>query len=271
MGFRLIGRTRARQPEAVYSHIENATFNTTGGAPQASNTCGIYTQGAWILYGLTVDHASFLSEVFSVVQGTSEINSYYGGFGDFQDWNHLNFTTVWYPWISYNGGEGRMSNVEITANAGPQFLSLSNNYADITGWNLNIQEMETWSRTNDTRFGLRLTGLGSTIHQSEMSISADSTNKAWIDATNTTCYGCFADAGGINLFGSGNAINAAFGTPLNNQGKGNSVTNYYNASLPSGIPAPAYTTLIPQKGLPNLLGASEPDFADGRLSSNSVS
>ena len=246
---------------SLYSHIENVSFNTTNGAVAATNTCGIFTQGAWILYGLTADHVNFYSDIFGIVEGTPEINPLYGAYGDFQDWNHLDFIN-YYPSIIYNGGEGRMTNVEITAFAGPQFLSISNHFADVGSWYLNIQEMETWALANDTPFGLRISGgLGYTLNGTEMSISADPNNHAWIDTTGLTCYGCYADAGGTNLYGSGNVIQKATGTTVTDKGRGNTVTSYYAATWPSGLPATAPTVGNPQKGVPNLLGGAEPDFA----------
>ena len=243
-----------------YSHIDDVTFNTTNGATPG-NTAAIFSQGAWIWYGLTVDHASFYSDMFSIVQGTSELHSFNGGFGDFMDWNHLVFTTVYYPAIFYNGGENKFKNVEITAFAGPQFLSLANTFADVSGWDIEVQEMESWSEPADTRFGLRVTGNGSRVAGS-MSLSADSVNKAWIDAVGVACpLGCFADAGGVNLYGFGNSVQTEIGTPVNDLGKGNSITSYYNASFPGSLPAPRPTVLTPQKGQPGLMGGLEPDFA----------
>ena len=243
-----------------YSHIDDATFNTTSGATPG-NSCAMFSQGAWIWYGITVDHASFYSDMFSIVQGTSELHSFNGGFGDFMDWNHLVFTTVYYPAIFYNGGENKFKNIEITAFAGPQFLSLANTYTDVSGWDIEIQEMETWSKPADTPFGLRVTGNGSRVTGS-MSLSADSGNTAYIDGVGVACpLGCFADAGGVNLYGFGNSVQTSIGTPVNDLGKGNSITSYYNASFPGSLPAPRPTVLTPQKGQPGLMGGLEPDFA----------
>jgi hypothetical protein len=249
----------------MYSHMENVTFETNYGATAAANSCGMFSQGSWISYGFTADRMTFGMQ-YGVVQGNAEVNSWWGGYGDYQDWNHLDFVTNYYPWISYNGGEGHMANVEITAFAGPQFMSLGNAYADAGSWNLNIQEMETWSQPNDTRFGLRIAGgIGYTLNGSETNISADPNNHAWIDTTALTCYGCFADAGGTNLYGAGNTIQKASGASVvNDLGRANTATNWYSATWASGVPNPTTSVAIPQKGVPNLNGGSEPDFvADG--------
>lgn len=249
---------------SLESTMSNVAFNTTNGAVQASATCGIFTQGAWSLYNFTADHISFNSEIFSVVDSApSEINSFNSGFGDFQDWSHLSFVTDYYPWISYNGGESKFRNVEVTALAGPQFMTLSNSFFDVAGWDIELQEMETWALISaDSRYGLRTTGQGFHI-QGEMSISADANNHAWIDGVDTSCpLTCFADAGGINLYGYGNSVQNATGAPLVNKGKGNTATRYYDASFPRSTPAPSPTVLIPQKGVPNLLAGIEPDFAN---------
>jgi hypothetical protein len=243
------------------SSMFNVSFATTNGSTAGSNNCGIFVQGAWILYSSTFDQLSFYSETFPVVQGAAELNSKYGGFGDFQDWEHMFFFTDWYPWISYNGGENKFKNVEITALAGPQFMSLSNTSADVTNWDIELQELESWSITRDSIFGLRTTGRGDKI-TGQMSISADANNAGYIDSISASCpLGCFADAGGIYLYGAGNSVQNSTGSPVRNLGKGNTVTRWYNASWPNGTPAPAPTTVIPQKGVPNLLAGIEPDFA----------
>ncbi|MGA7244666.1 MAG: hypothetical protein WBX19_15875, partial [Terracidiphilus sp.] len=87
---------------SAYPTMENVTFTTANGS--YNNVCGLYTQGQWALYGLTVNHFNFFNQEFALVQGASELNSYYASnSGDFETWNHGLFTQNWSPWISYNG------------------------------------------------------------------------------------------------------------------------------------------------------------------------
>ncbi len=247
---------------SLSSHIENVTFSTTGSANATTNpVCGLFTQGAWILYGLTVDKL-LSANVYGVVESPSEINSFNSGFGDFQTWSNISFVTSFFPWITYNGGEGQLNNVEITAFAGPQFMKLGNLFADNPSWQINLQELETWSPSSDTRFGLRVTGTGYAI-TGVMDINADPNNDAWIDANLVQCN-CFVTSGKIHLFGAGNVITGAVvGTVIDDRGKGNGpITAYNNASPANSTPLSAPMTLTPQKGLPNVIGAYEPDFMD---------
>ena len=249
-----------------HAKLLNVNFNATSGAAAANNHCGIFAQGQWNSFNsFHADHVNFYALDFGVVEAPSEINPLYSTGGDFQHWDHMQFFVERYPWISYNGGESEMDHVQFTTLSGPQFMQAANNYADVPGWKINIQEMETWSMPGDSRYGLRTEGSGFNI-TGELSISADPVNQAWIDSLFTTCTNCFTSPGQINLFGIGNTITGdANGTPINNKGKGNSATAYNNgAGYPSGIPAPTANTLLPQKGVPNLSGGSEPDFvADG--------
>jgi hypothetical protein len=244
-----------------YPVMKNINFSSTGGSTSTGTTCSMFNQGAWNQYGLHADHISFYGQSFGVFQGGSEINNFYTTGGDFQHWDHLKFFITRFPWITYNGGESEMDHVEYTTLAGPQFMYAPNNFSDGPGWIINIQELESWSMVNDSRFGVRADS-GSYTISGEMSISADTNNQAWLDIRFSTCY-CFPGGGQINLFGIGNVFDGlSANSPVNNKGLGNTLLGYNNGfSYPSGIPYPAYTTLTPQKGIPNVLGGQEPDFA----------
>lgn len=246
-----------------HSKLINVNFNSTNGTPVANNHCGLYMGGGWNTLTTHVsDHVNFYAQDFGVVESQSEINSFLSSGGDFQTWNHMQFFVDRQPWISYNGGEGTWTNVQLTTLSGPQFMNLSNNSADVAGWTIDIREFESWGIPGDTRFGLRVEGTGYTI-DGEVGISADSTNAAWIDSLVSTCNCFVGSAAPIHLFGAGNAITGTVeSAAIDNQGKGNSAWGFNNgAGYPGGQPYPAPATLVPVKGMPGYLGGSEPDFA----------
>ena len=248
---------------SLYPIMDNVVFQTTNGGN--NNSCGLYTQGQWGLYGLTVKHFNFFSAYFAVVQGASELNSYYASnSGDFEQWDHGLLTQTYYPWISYNGGEMRWQDVEMTVGAGPQFLQLGNQWADTFGSaTLNIAEFETFG--TPTTYGLRLTGNGSTLIDTEI---APAGMNAYIDAQGTNCN-CFTGGSTpIMLYGSDNVINGpAGGQQVTDLGRGNIVTGSYVASAYDGLPLPYQQTFIPIKGRQDLIGSVGADFlSDGNYS-----
>lgn len=254
-------------PSQVYgsnhSKLQNVNFNATNGAPAANNHCGFFDQGVWnSLNTHHSNHVNFYALDYGAVQAPSEINPFLSTGGDFQTWEHMQFFVDRQPWIVYNGGEGNFLNAQFTTLSGPQFMNAANNFADVPGWTINIQEMETWGLGGDTRFGLRTEGSGFNI-EGEVGISADNNNAGWIDSLFTRCNCFIASLAPIHLYGAGNYITGSTSTAtIDNQGKGNTAWGYNNGgSYPSGIPYPAARTLIKQKGVPNQSGGSEPDFA----------
>jgi hypothetical protein len=246
-----------------HSKLLNVNFNATNGAAVANNHCGFFAQGAWnSLNTHHSDHVNFYALDYGVLETPSEINSFLSTGGDFQTWEHMQFFVDRQPWITYNGGEGTMKDVQFTTLSGPQFMNAANNFADVAGWTIDIREMESWGMSSDTRFGLRVEGVGYTI-SGEVGISADNNNAGWIDSLAATCNCFIGSTAPIHLFGAGNAlVGGTAGSVIDNQGKGNSAWGYNNgAGYPGGVPYPAPRTLVRQKGTPNLLGASEPDFA----------
>ena len=185
---------------SLYPIMDNVVFQTTNGGN--NNSCGLYTQGQWGLYGLTVKHFNFFSAYFAVVQGASELNSYYASnSGDFEQWDHGLLTQTYYPWISYNGGEMRWQDVEMTTQTGPQFLQLGNQWSDVFGGALiSGLEFETFG-SPATTYGARITGLQHTLNNATI---GSGSLVGTIDANNTTCTVCGGAT--IQLYGSGNVL-----------------------------------------------------------------
>ena len=240
---------------SAYPTMENVTFTTANGS--YNNVCGLYTQGQWALYGPTVNHFNFFNQEFALVQGASELNSYYASnSGDFETWNHGLFTQNWSPWISYNGIALHWQDIEMTTQTGPQFLQLGNQWSDVFGGALiSGLEFETFG-SPATTYGARITGLQHTLNNATI---GSGSLVGTIDANNTTCTVCGGAT--IQLYGSGNVlIGQNVGTTVRDSGYGNSATGSYNSNPFHGLPLDAQWTFLPMKGNPSVVGSSTADF-----------
>lgn len=241
---------------SISSSIENVSFNVTGGN-WYNPVCAIYTQGAHILYALRVKNFGIYSSSYGVVQGTSELNSYYASSsGDFEHWQH-GFIMNSVPWISYNGINNTLDDIELTVNAGPQILGVSNNAADIQShWHINLPEMESPNRP--TTYGMRVTGWGHTFGNTSFS----AVGMTGVLDTQYSTGDLGPSGGNLLVYGSNNNISAPNGS-VTESGIGNIVTapGYVNSV---GLPADRVMTMIPSKDRPDLLGGFYPDFlSDG--------
>jgi hypothetical protein len=243
---------------SLYPILLNVGFQQTNG--NSNNSCSLYVQGQWGLYGLDVRNFNFFSSYFAVVQGTSELNSFQASnSGDFETWKHGLFTTDVYPWISYNGGEMRWEDVEVTALSGPQFLNLNNQWADGFGSaNLNSVEFESWNTPPTGAVGWRITGTGNTI-----SAEIGATNMPGILDTNSSTCNCFVGGGGLAVNGNNNTVNGmirnAYLMPTDG-GRGNLIYGSYNASPLDGYQTTQNVAANYIKGHPELLKSVSADF-----------
>jgi hypothetical protein len=188
------------------SSIENVSFNVTGG--NFSNpVCGIFTQGAHILYALRVRNFGFYSSAYGVVQGSSELNSYYGTTGDFQDWEN-GFIMNYCPWISYNGIDNTLRSIELTIDAGPQILQFNNTAFDTTsGWHIDLPEME--ASNTPTTYGMQVTGTGHILNGTSMS----AVGMTGILDTNASICHCGSSGGHLMVYGANNKVDAPASVP----------------------------------------------------------
>jgi hypothetical protein len=244
--------------------MENVAFDGVG-TNWSNSGCGIFTQGAHILYATRVRNFGMYTLAYGVVQAGSELNSYYtSGMGDFETWEHA-FMQVYEPWISYNGIDNRIQDVEFNASEGPQILGYNNTAFDIpSGWHISLPEFETTG--TPTTYGMRITGIGHTIEGTSLS---SLNQNAVLDTENTTCN-CSVSGGTAMLYayGSGNVINGVSPTQVTDQGRGNSITNAPAIGSPfNGLPDSQFSTPIPTKNRADLKGSFYPDFlADGNPS-----
>ena len=248
----------AQRIGSLYPTMDNVSFIGFDGP--ANNACGFYVQGEHGLYGLTVNHSHIQYEAYGVVQGASELNSYYASnAGDFETWRNVLIGSTFYPWISYNGGEMRWEDIEMTVQAGPQILSLGNQWANLPGTDtLNIAEFETYG--TGTTYGLRITGVGHVLNSTELAPSGMS---AYIDAAVITCNGCFTGGSTPSyLYGAGNKITGmSLGTVIVDKGRGNTVTGNFSGSFLDSLPLNSDLSFTPVKA-DNLINSFLPSFLD---------
>ncbi len=229
-----------------------------------NNSCGLYTQGVWGFYQSKFENTNFQNNVFSVVQGCSEQNSAQQSCAnDFQVWDHDWFFSDVYPWISYNGGFNRFESIQLTAQAGPQFLGLGNIWGDAAGeWRVYIPEFETFG--TPTTYGTRITGVNQILTGTV--IAGSPSMNSFFDATSSKCIGC-SGLGNLQVSGAANDINFGQftdGLTVTNVGRGNKITGQLSASPFKGIPVAYPYPLTPYKGDSQLVGRMTADaFHDG--------
>ena len=228
----------------------------------ANPVCAIYTQGNHILYALRVRNFGIYSSSFGVVQGPSELNSDDGSdSGDFEVWEN-GFIQNFAPWISYNGIDNTLRNIELTVDAGPQILQLSNISSDVaSGWHIHLPEMEPGGA--ETTYGMRLTGTGHVLENTLLLSTPLMTGI--IDTIGIICH-CGQVGANQLIYGANNKIDGF--THATDLGRGNVLINPPQiSSLPGGLPINHDSTPYPLKDRPDLIGAFDPDFlSDGNLS-----
>ena len=224
--------------------MSNVYFTSTSG--NQNNACGIYTQGIWGFYNLDNRNFNFRGLTFAVVQGTAELNAYYqSSSNDFQTWDHGPIEIVFSPWISYNGSNRVITDVEITAQTGPQFLEERNAYYDGNGsGRINIPEFECQS--GYTVYGLRLAGRSDVLTNTTFGCTKTMTGR--IDGEQNKCIRC---AGNINVGGFRNDIDASgdLGNSFSDTGRGNTATANYSSNPLYGLPFNYDKVQIPTKGI----------------------
>jgi hypothetical protein len=224
----------------TYDVIRDVEFRSFKGATD-SQTCAIYTTGAWNLYGIDVRNYMIRDLRWGVVQSASELNSFrQGAAGDFEKWDHGSMEGVTYPWVSYNGGENKIEDLELTTTSGPQILSLGNYWADYnSNWYINVPEHEYES------------GVGWNVSGSFMTFVNNSFGaaKAQIYTANSVCTNCQflgnLDIGGYNNeMDVGGDMSAA---TVRNYGFGNRVTYRYTSNPFHGLPTAYRIPAVPMK------------------------
>jgi hypothetical protein len=253
------------QVPPVYDSILNVSFGGTGGF--TNPTCGIYTQGGFGPYGLDVRNFLFASLIYGVVQGSSELNSFFqSDSNDFQKWDHGDFTTMTYPWISYNGGYNTITDVELSALAGPQLLNLGNRWSDNNdNMHLDIREFE--HQAAPLPYGYHISGAKGAIFEGT-SFTNDPSQTAYLDTYSTRCDLCMS-TGTVQIGGTGNYVTLKDNAlPVwTDAGRGNVVTSTWVSNPFRSMQSNYEISLLPYKGETRVFGRVTSDFIrDGNLS-----
>lgn len=243
----------------IYNKIDNVTFTSVSYANDGQNgSAAIYTQGCWGMYGSRVTNVNIIRTYYGVVEGCSELNSYYQSCAnDYQQWSRLQMNAS-YPWISYNGLHNHFEDIQLATASGFLFLELANRHGDETddmqfsnsGWEAGVAGFPGW----------RVNGRGHILNN--VTLSNASGQIGYIDSIQTICSQC---DGLIALNGYNNKIihagDITAGNAVANGGMGNTVQASFASNPIDGFP-PAIYSPIPYKGSIQLAGRVTPDFVE---------
>lgn len=243
----------------TYPVLRNVNFSTTsrtvGGQ---NNTAAIFTQGQAGLYGLRADHVNMQRFTFGIVQGCSELNSYYGSCAnDYQSWQQMNLNGITYPIIEYNGLVNHYSDIQLYTYNGPQFLTLANQYYDTFGGaTFENSGMEIWGTGGPV--GWRINGSGITFS------NVGGQLPTYLDTDGA--IGNFGWGSALYINGNGNRIRGSGGA-VTDGGRNNQImTTFANGSTPFNQSINTDASPIPTRG-PFVGGRYSPDFLiDGNTS-----
>lgn len=164
-------------PPGFLTNLQNQMWNVnftsvSGNSYGKNNSCGLFTQGVWGMYDLDGRNVNASRLVWAMNQVCADINPMNQSCSnDYQVWDHVSLSLDQYPWIQYNGGEERMSSVEITAENGLQFIGAANNFSDApsTG-HFEIPEFEIQGGTQG--YGIREDGSQNIFENTAMTASS---------------------------------------------------------------------------------------------------
>ncbi len=252
--------TMTGNPSNQYDTLWNATFTSVSGTAK-NNSCGIYTQGIWGMYGLDARNISVARTVWGLVQGAPEIDSWYqSDANDFQLWDHGLWSLTTYPWISYNGGYNALKHIQLATTFGPQILTLGNRWGDnVSGWTINAPEFET----NTGGTGWRIEGRQNLIENTALTGTGGTSPIAYFDTDDTVCNNCSV-FGHLVINGMQNDIRlggdiSTYTMDVTDRGIGNSVTGAYSSNPQSGADNTRYAALNITRG-PSPAGVQTADF-----------
>ncbi len=217
----------------LYDSLHNVQITSSNA--KTNNVCAIYTQGVWGPYGLDARNIGVQAIDYGVVQGSSELNSYYqSSSNDFQKWDHLDFENLNRPWISYNGGMNHFDDWELTATYGPIFLSLGNKWSDAPDY-LSISMPEFEGTPASSTAGTRIDANNAELRRFAFT---EGSTTSYLDGSGAHCILCWG-TGTLQIDGVGNRIELIQSdrSTLVDNGLGNQVTGGNSNVLTWGIPS----------------------------------
>ncbi len=240
-----------------YARLDDVEFNASSGTNYGqNNSCGLFAQGQWGLYGADFPWVVFSQLSFGNVQAGAELNSHNGTFGDFEKWNHLSINAVEYPWITYDEGFTDLESTQITSNYGLQILTLQTvSEGAPTSWTFNVPEMEGGA-------GGVWTHITGNDHKGTIAnITEGASQIGYLDTNNFECTNCGLGLGTNYINGASNKYNigvsGAFGQTYVDGGRNNQI-HLGAVSLFNQMPDSQFRALAPEKGT----GISQQQNAD---------
>jgi hypothetical protein len=247
--------------------LTNVRFYGLSNASQNAST-GIFMQGCYAPYGFTATNVSLEGLNYGAMFVPSELDSYQSqGLQDYLSWRG-GYWTDGYPWISYDGGEGSLSGIQVYDGSGygPQILQSGVSDGDTpSSWTVNVAETEGTSVNN---FGWRVEGNGYYLFNTFLGGAVGGTVGPIWDANDSSCVHC--GWGGTPQFnGSRNYIESTGSLqsvqPIDN-GIGNQII--LRGFNPSGGGSASRSSTISKTIFDQPVGARTADFIrDGNAAS----
>ena len=123
----------------------NVTIRGLSGAGYGQNSsCGVFLQPYGMPYNQVWRNAQFLRLQYGFMETPQEVNPALGFVGgDYFQWYGGNINGTTFPFVFYNGGEGRIDQVQICALNKPEILAAYSSVEGIPGWwHIHIPEDE---------------------------------------------------------------------------------------------------------------------------------
>jgi hypothetical protein len=226
--------TMAGVPTINQFELTNVKFYGLSNA-SLNHSAGIFIQGCYAPARLTANNSD-LYGAFGAAFVPAQLDSYQSqGLQDYPTWNGGTWEGT-YPWISYDGGDGILSGIQVyDSQYGPQIMNSGVYTGDtVTGWTINVPETEGETTPN---YGWRLEGSGFHLTNAYLGGARGGTVGPIWDAVDSTCANC-GWLGTPQINGSRNHIDFTgelqTQQPIDN-GIGNQIT--YRGFNPSGASA----------------------------------
>ena len=245
-------------PAWYQASMSQVSVSSLSGGTQ-NNSCGFFWQGAYQPYNFD-NRGFYISRLtYGVVQAMVDTNTASGTAAagqDYQKWDH-GYLGGTYPWISYNGSEYTLTDIQLASTNGPQVLQAHAAYeSNVSSWYIRVPEFETASGS-----GWRIEGSGMSADGLELCGSASTI--AYLDTTNSTYRNTGCTYGTLNVYGNGNSVDYGshfYTNAPNDYGEQNQITGQYLANPFKSHQPTVKLAFTPSRGSGYTSGVVTPDF-----------
>lgn len=228
--------------------FEHVVVQTVGGTNFQNNSCGYFFQGNFAPYQARWEYGYVGAEFSFAFVPPSAKTTTSGSEQGFMDYNVIDH--IWieglYPWLSYDGGDNHVQDVQIYALYGPHVLDFYGQHGDVGEgvahhWKIDIPEFEVTEGCSASVITLRLAGVDHSIDRLGMSACTPSVYQ-W-DANASTVGHMYAASGIWNITGYFNDFGSLgggawiYGTTWNVSGFGNTLTTAWSENAYSSTQA----------------------------------